>query len=347
MAKRSVYTTKQLIADILSFNVNQEALSEHLKHTSIDWDAVVIIASKHLMLPALYCRLRAKGLLPLIPNDLNIYLKEIAAINRGRNEILLKEAHEVSEIFKKENIEHVFIKGMALLAGNTFKDQAERMIGDIDILVAPNQLHKAFEILTKFGYNETVDFNYEQKNFRHLARQISKQKYGAIELHCDVLIDKYKHLIINKEVLKNKRIINGIAIPSIVDSIKIAILALQINDKAHRRGYLSFKTTYDCLALNNTTNNLWQIDFDVEEHEQSFLNLSSVFFKELAPNKPSVYSTCLKYYFVFRLHNPKLGHLIYSLLNTIQNIQERISLIVLNKSYRTHIIKNKMLRMKN
>ncbi|MEO5788567.1 nucleotidyltransferase family protein, partial [Gelidibacter sp.] len=182
MAKSSVYITKQLIADILSFNDNQEALSEHLNHTFIDWDAVVIIASKHLMLPALYCRLKAKGLLPLIPNDLNIYLKEIAAINRGRNEILLKEAHEVSEIFKKENIEHVFIKGMALLAGNTFKDQAERMIGDIDILVAPNQLHKAFEILTKFGYNETVDFNYQQKNFRHLARQISKQKYGAIEL---------------------------------------------------------------------------------------------------------------------------------------------------------------------
>ncbi|MGC1632165.1 MAG: nucleotidyltransferase family protein [Gelidibacter sp.] len=347
MAKRSVYSTKQLIADILSFNVNQEALSEHLKHTSIDWDSVVIIASKHLMLPALYCQLKLKGLIDLIPEDLNIYLEEITSINRGRNEILLKEAHEVSEILKKENIEHVFIKGMALLAGHIFKDKAERMIGDIDILVAPNQLDKAFEILTKCGYNETVDFNYEQKNFRHLARQISKQKYGAVELHCDVLIDKYQHLIINQEVIKNKRIINGIPIPSVVDSIKIAILALQINDKAHRMGYLSFKTIYDCLALNIIANNLWQKDFHVEEHEQSFLNLSSVFFKELEPNKPSVYSTCLKYYFVFRLHNPKLGHLIYSLLNTIQNINERMTIIILNKSYRSHIIKNKILRMKN
>lgn len=112
-------------------------------------------------------------------------------------------------------------------------------------------------------------------------------------------------------------------------------------------GHLSFKTTYDSLTLKNTTNNLWQIDFHVEEHEQSFLNVSRVFFKEFAPHKPCFYSTCLKYYFVFRLHNPKLGHLIYSLLNTIQNIQERISLIVLNKSYRTLILKNKILRKKN
>ena len=125
----------QLIADILSFNTNQEALSEQFKHKPTDWDAVVIVASQHLMLPALYCQIKAKDLLHLIPEDLQLYLEEITAINRGRNEVLLKEVHEISEILKKEQIDHVFIKGTALLASDVFKDPAERMIGDIDILV--------------------------------------------------------------------------------------------------------------------------------------------------------------------------------------------------------------------
>ena len=329
-----------LIADILSFNNNQEELTEHFNKTSIDWDAIVIIGSKHLMLPALYCNLKTKDLLQLIPEELQIYLEEITAINRGRNEILLKEAHEISNIFKKENIEHVFIKGIALIAGNTFEDIAERMIGDIDILVASDQLQTAFEILNQSGYEKTIAFNYETKNFRHLARQISRHKFGAIELHSDILIHKYRHLIIKEEVLKNKRIINGIAITSIEDSIKIAILGLQINDKAHILRLINFKTIYDYLSLNLFSNNVFRKNLCHDKHTYSFLLLSSVFFTDLTPDKSTIYSTFLKHYFIFGLRNPKLRHLAYTLLKAKLDIHERLTLLIGNKSYRMHIFKN-------
>lgn len=336
----------QLIADILSFNTNQELLSKDFKNVAIDWDAVVIIASQHLMLPALYCKLKEKELLPLIPDDLNLYLEEIAEINRGRNKILLKEAHEISKIFKKENIEHVFIKGVALVAGQFFKDPAERMIGDVDILVTPKQVHKAFDILTQHGYDKTVGFNYEQKNYRHLARQISKHKFGAIELHSEILIHKYKNLLRNEQVLKNRQIINGIAIPSNEDSIKIAVLGLQINDKAHTLGYVSFKTLYDCMALKITTSHVLLRDFGYEKHAQSFLLLASTFYKELIPHKTSFYSIFLQYYFIFRSHYPKMGNFIYSLIKTSMNIIDRMIIFIFNKSYRRHILKNKLLSKK-
>lgn len=332
----------QHIADILSSSGNQKTLSKHFEHTLIDWDAVVVIASKHLMLPALYCQLKAKDLLQFIPEDLHSYLEEIAVINRGRNGVLLTEVHEISEILKKENIEHVFIKGVALLAAHTFNDPAERMIGDIDILVATHQLHKAFEILTHCGYNETVSFNYEPINFRHLSRQISKHKFGAIELHSEVLVHRYTHLIASDQVLKNKQIINGIAIPSTEDCIKIAILALQINNKAHHLGSISFKTIYDCIALKFATNHAFIRSLSKEKHSQSFLQLSSILFKELAAYEPSAYSKGLSRYFVFSLHHPKLGHRIHSLLLIKQGIQERFNLLVHNKTYRTHILKNKI-----
>ena len=330
-----------LIADILSFNNNQEELTEHFKQTAIDWDAVVIIGSKHLMLPALYCKLKTKDLLHFIPEELQIYLEEITAINRGRNNTLLKEAHEISNIFKKENIEHVFIKGIALIAGNTFEDIAERMIGDIDILVTYKHIDLAFDILTKHGFlSDSSVSKYKQKNHRHLTRQISPQRFGAIELHSNVLINKYKHLIINEEVLKNKQIINNMAIPSNEDSIKIAILSLQINDKAYLLVYLAFKTIYDCLALNLISNQLLLQNLGNEKHFQSFLNIANIFFKELVSYKLSNRSIILKHYFVFRLNHPKLGHLIYFSVSTTIITFERLIRFLVNKSYRLYIFRH-------
>lgn len=332
----------QLIADILSFNDNQEALTDQIQQTSMDWDKVVVIGSKYLMLPALYCRLKAKGLLKLIPDDLHDYLKEITDINRGRNEVLLAEANEISEIFKKENIDHVFIKGIALISGETFEDPAERMLSDIDLLVAKNQLQRAFNILTRHGYTETVTSVIERKNRRHLPRQVSQEKFGAVELHSEILRHKHRYLISSEQVLQNKRIINGIAIPSVEDAIRISILAFQINDKAHLYGYLGLKPIYDCLALQLPSKAELLKNLCDQKHSQSFLTMSSIFFKELTPYKSSNYSVLLKRYYNFRLKHPKLGNLISSLVNTTINMHMRLNLLLYNQSYRRHILKNKI-----
>ena len=342
MQKQSTYTTMQLIADILNFQDNRDLLSEHIQHSKISWDRVVIIASHHLMLPAVYCKLKEKKLLHLLPEELTIYLEEIAALNRSRNNVLLNEIHEISKIFNNEKIEHVFIKGAALLAGNTFKDGAERMIGDIDILVALNQLDKAFEILTKCGYNKTIESNYKQKSFRHLPRQISGEKYGAVELHSEVLIPSQRHLLIKEQILKKKRIINGIPVPAAEDSIIISILALQINDKAHLLGFIQLKTIYDCLALEVGQNTSLLNELSSKKHSRSFLSIASLFFKELHPMKSSFYSKYIRRHFLFRLEYPKLGYFTYGSVNVTENCLIRLKLFTYNPHYRTHILKNKI-----
>ena len=343
MRKTSAYTTMQLIADILSFNTNREALSEQFIHEPTDWDAVVIVASQHLMLPALYCQLKTKDLLHLIPEDLQLYLEEIAAINRGRNEVLLKEVHEISEILEKEQIDHVFIKGTALLASDVFEDPAERMIGDIDILVAQNQIHQAFDLLTKYGYTESLEREYESDTGRHLQRQVSPGKFGAIELHNEILLHTHQQLIDKEQVLKNKKSINDIAVPSTEDSIRISVLALQINDRAHILGYLHFKTIYDCLALNLISNQSLFKELSTNRHSQSFLHISSIFFKELSAFKVSKYSKFIRRYFTFRLRYPKWGRLMYSSVNASLVTRRRLKVFVNNKSYRRHILKNRIL----
>ena len=342
MTKNTTYKTLQLIADILSYNDNKEALVKQIQQTPIDWDKVVIIGSKQLMLPALYCRLKVKGLLELLPLELNVYLEEITDINKGRNKILLQEAHEISTIFNKEWIDHVFIKGMSLIAGDIYNDPAERMVGDMDLLVAENQIHTAFDLLTKHGYTDTVTSIITTKNHRHLSRQVSSKKFGAIELHSEILIHKHRQLVDKNQILYNKRIVNGIAIPSIEDSIKISILTFQINDKARIYGHLSFKAIYDCLSLSLPAKPALIKTLSHEKYAQSFLELSSIFFKELAPFNSSLHSLILRRFFLFRLHYPKLGNSFSSVIYIFRNIRLRFDLIYNNKSYRRHIIKHKL-----
>ena len=66
--------------------------------------------------------------------------------------ILLSEAKELSELFYKNNIKHIFLKGTALLLSNVFEDIGERMIGDIDFIIQHKDEEKVKKVLEKNNY---------------------------------------------------------------------------------------------------------------------------------------------------------------------------------------------------
>lgn len=342
MTRTPTFSTLQCITEILSFKTDAESLIPKFEAYEVCWDDVVRVSSYHLMLPALYCQLKAKKLLPYIPKDLELYLEKITAINRNRNEVLLNETLAISDLFNMAQIDHVFIKGIGLIAGNTFKDIGERMIGDIDIVVAPDQLQEAFDLLEANGYTERIAFDYEPINYRHLARQINPEKMGAVELHQEVLIHTYKHLIDKTLLLKNKQCINGINVPSAKDAIRIAILTTQINDKAHLFGYLKLKSIYDCLVLGLAHDKRLLHDLSTLKQSQSFLQLSSIFFSELKPTETNSYSRALEKYYYYRMSHPKIGKYLQKTLYMVDSVMDRLNLFLGNKSYRLHIIKNKL-----
>ena len=131
----NTHQTLQHIADILGFESDKTLLKARLESDTMDWDHLVRVGSSHLVLPAIYCRLKAKKLLHVLPQELESYLKEITALNRERNEQLLNEAQQISQWFQEADIDHVFLKGTAMLASGYYEDIAERMVGDIDILI--------------------------------------------------------------------------------------------------------------------------------------------------------------------------------------------------------------------
>lgn len=337
--QHSLRQTLQLIADILSFENSSEDLENVLKNHNVDWEAVVSIASNHLMLPAVYCRLKQKKLLQHLPKDLEDYLKELAELNRERNKVLLKESKEISNLFNEHQIEHVFLKGIALMAGNYYEDIAERMIGDIDILVHARHLEKAFELLASQGYSNFVNFNYEVKNYRHFPRQISENHLGAVELHNHILKHDYKQLVDINAFFMSKALMNNLTIPGRNHIIWHTILAHQINDNNSFLGSISLKAVYDILVLQLDQKGHLMTSLSQQRYAAQFLSLSSVFFPSLSLLNQNMRTLIYKHFFLFTLKYPKFGRVFHRFKLALLYMKERIELLFENKSYRKHILK--------
>ena len=59
---------------------NKEAILLKLKSEEIDWEAVVKVSTSHYVLPALYCNLMRADFLQYLPQDLVVYMENIASL---------------------------------------------------------------------------------------------------------------------------------------------------------------------------------------------------------------------------------------------------------------------------
>ena len=336
--------TNQHIAHILSFKYPDSKLEQTLSATNFDWDAIVIEGSKYLMLPALYCRLKAKQLLHVLPEELVDYLKQITNINRSRNQSILNQVHDISKILNDNGIDHVFLKGTALLASGCYKDNGERMVGDIDILVAKPQLQQAFNLLKASGYNKTSGFDYDRKNFRHLDRLIATDKLAAIELHSELFNKPYWSLMSMEIILKSKTISNGIAIPHINHFRKHIVLSWQLNDFGHYYNRISFKSHYDFIILEAYKADDFITALLKLKYGKSYLELVKYYFPELSKIPSDYYMVYRKLFYKAMLHYKPINRLVSFTKQGAWFTFHRLYLVITNTSYLKHIIKKKLFK---
>jgi len=72
----------------------------------------------------------------------------------NRNIELVKEVNEISHLLKSNSINHVFLKGAALVSSIYKQSIGIRMVGDIDILIAKDQIQKAKNLLELSSYSK-------------------------------------------------------------------------------------------------------------------------------------------------------------------------------------------------
>jgi hypothetical protein len=332
---------KSHIATILAFESNESKLKNQLNSPEMDWDLLVKSSSQLGVMTSVFCRLKQKKLTNYLPKELYTYFDEITEINRNRNQTLLSQTIEISCLLDKHKISHVFIKGIALLAMDCYKNLGERLIGDIDILIDPAQIYKAEQILLECSYESAKLTVFGQhKKHRHLPRLIHPERIGAVEIHSRILRKNKSNFLKTNDVLKNSQIVSSIRVPDNKTLIDILILSHQINDFGYLYKSINFKSCYDSLVIGQYYNS--EIDWDTSKYHKLFCDLKELFFKPIS--KPRSIKSLVKKWFYKKLNNPSLfqrfySKLIYCFLK-LKRAMKGVKLFIKNKPFRTDVLNN-------
>lgn len=301
---------------------------------AINIENLIKISSIHLLIPALYLKIKRKKLHKFFSKKFINYIREIYKINRIRNKQLINEVQELSEIFRKENIDYVFTKGTALLIGGYFSDIGERMIGDIDFLVNEKDIKKTKQILIDNNYMPISDYNFF--NFRHIPRHINKSKLFAIEPHIRIL--EYSEFIKSEDVIKNLVIFENISIPNKEFIIKTIIYNHQINDNGYNTLFYSHRNIYDLFSVVKKNKRYIFLENDVAGRYLKIVNRIGLNF--LINNFKLNFTSKFLIYIKFNMLKLfKIYLFLFQIYINLKTTIIRLREIMCNKDYRFYIYK--------
>ena len=226
---------------------NKKIIESKLKSDNIDWDSVVKVSTGHFVFPALYCNLKRANFLQYLPEELVNYMIHITDLNRDRNQQIIDQAKEINTLLLNNNIIPIFLKGTGNLLEGLYDDIAERMVGDIDLIVTQEDFKKTIDILKEEKYsakNETyMDFHW------HYPKMVNKTRIAAVEVHNKVLKKPYTYFLDYQTLKEDSFIINNYYIPSYENQSFISVLQKQINDNLYFSKTIPLRTVYDSFLL--------------------------------------------------------------------------------------------------
>ncbi|MFY9241979.1 MAG: nucleotidyltransferase family protein [Polaribacter sp.] len=276
------------IGKCLTVNYNlttKISIEKELKTATIDWDSVVKLSTSHYVFPALYCNFKKADFLHYLPQDLVDYMEYITHLNRERNKEIIEQTKEINELLSASNITPIFLKGTGNLLEGLYDDIAERMLGDIDILIKKEDCNRAFEILQKNNYTKVLPVLFE--DHRHLPRIINPNKIAAMEIHREMLLiekSKYFNYESIKDSLKHD-INNNCYVLSDENKIKLTIYSKLINDKEYILKRITLRAAYDFfLVASKSSNTLYLHDENLGKE----LNAGVEVYNFILPNSKNV-----------------------------------------------------------
>ncbi|HEX8141792.1 MAG TPA: nucleotidyltransferase family protein [Pyrinomonadaceae bacterium] len=150
-----------------------------------DWERLLKISSRHLMMPLLYWHLRCApaGIVPVAFMD---RLRDYFHRNVARNLQLTAELCKLLRLFEENGIKAIPYKGPAL-ALSLYGDTAFRQFSDLDLLIGKQDIVKATDLLASIGYRSpyTLNSKREASYLRSKREQLFTHPGGRVyvEIH--------------------------------------------------------------------------------------------------------------------------------------------------------------------
>ncbi len=179
-----------------------QAVIQIIQQEKVDWSRFVAMGSNHLILPSLYLRFKAHGILSDLPVELSEHLKMVYELNYQRNITILEQINRINRLLAIVNIVPVYLKGAGNLLDQLYNDVGERIMGDIDLLVSDKEFTWVVRLLKKEGYDTQKPYNqYNQSHIKHFPRLIHPNEPVGIEVHrCPVEVSLSSHF--NYEMIR-------------------------------------------------------------------------------------------------------------------------------------------------
>ena len=185
---------------------------------------------------------------------------------------------EISNVFRKNNIDFIVLKGMAFYIKKLYPE-FQRYFRDLDILVKPNDLKKAYALLRLNGYRyqeEKALDRCDQIHYSHQLPPMINNNKTILELHFRITKPIYfDECPLSNYLFLNHEDIDGIKVPTANGMINHAIY----HGVQHHERFIGPQLFLDIqriLGFEKKKNNCNQI-FPLEE-----LNHSSIFYKMLS-----------------------------------------------------------------
>ncbi|MFS0861467.1 nucleotidyltransferase family protein [Fredinandcohnia sp. 179-A 10B2 NHS] len=133
--------------DVVTLPPNQRALFDN-----IDWELLMELALHHRVYPFIFPKLKSLEE-KLVPDNIMQQLSHYYRNNTFKMLQLCGEMEQVSQLFLKNEIHPLFLKG-PVLATDLYGDLSLRTSGDLDVLIPIEDLQKAEELILRAGYEK-------------------------------------------------------------------------------------------------------------------------------------------------------------------------------------------------
>ena len=178
-----------LILAMLFAKDGQNLAARMAELTPQHWQALLARGREHRFLPLMAHALRECGLWGALPPDVAQQLKTAGQHHTRRALLAQRAMVQVHDILHENGISHVFLKG-AYLAQFAYPQPGLRPMRDIDVVIKPNDLPAAHDLLVTHGYTSPAEFDGMVAAFiaqaKHLPGLRTPDGTVSVELHAHV-----------------------------------------------------------------------------------------------------------------------------------------------------------------
>ena len=239
-----------------------------------DWLTVFSLANQHLITPALWTTFDRPGLRQQLPEDVRSYLALLHSRNADRNARIRQQCLAIGSILARVKVRAVLLKGASWLFDGSLEPASDRMMRDIDLLLAPEEFEVAIRALIASGYRETSEGLVEVGHFHH-APLLPPDGVASVEIHRDLA--HRVTLLPALEVLASARVVApGLLLPSARHRIVHNVIHAQIENGDFAGGTVQLRDTLDLarLLMNSSSEIDW-MSVAGEARERGFFNYLS------------------------------------------------------------------------